>query len=251
MLLLPCLVQLALLVLSLTSNLVRHALISDAGLPKAAYLTVHTLAIEAVYGTIATCECGLREAFVAPAWLTALAHAADAFVMALGCLLCASYYVLVHFEASYRRRGSAWLILNNVVHLPTAIVPLAAAAAKPPAFLSAHAASLRLQAVAATAYAATYAAYVDSQPSAPYAFLARLAPPRIAFWTAGIVLAVLPFLAAAHAVVRALAVSETYRTRDWVRSLAVLICLDIFSLGTVIATIVRRRPSKPLRFRQL
>ena len=80
----PCLCQVALLLLSLISNWVRHGMLGDNSLPKSAYLTVHTLLIESVYGGISSCECVLRETSVAPPWLTALAHSLDAFVIALG-----------------------------------------------------------------------------------------------------------------------------------------------------------------------
>lgn len=245
--LLPCLVQLTLVVLSATSNLVRHTMISDCGLPKSAYLTVHTLLAQLAYSAIGTCECINRETLVAPPWLTAIAHAADAFLIALGILLFSAYYGLVHFERSYRTKADAsWLVLNHIVHLPTALIPLIGAAAKPPGLLSAHAAPLFTQAVLAVAYAVAYARHVNALPYPPYAFLRSLEPPRLTFWTAGIVFGVLPLLIISHYFVSFLATTRHYHTRHWKAMLAVLLIIDLLDLSALVivatATIRSDRP---------
>lgn len=233
--LIPCLVQLTLVVLSAISNLVRHTMISDCGLPKSAYLTVHTLLAELAYSAIGTCECLFRESLVAPPWLTAVAHAADAFLIALGILLFGAYYGLVHFERSYRTKADmTWLVLNHIVHLPTALIPLAGAFAKPPSLLSVHSAPLSTQTVLAIAYAVAYARHVNALPYPPYAFLRSLDPPRLAFWTAGIVLGVLPLLIMSHFFVAFLATASRYHTRHWKATLTVFLIIDLLDLSAVV-----------------
>ena len=92
--LVPCLVQVAATVLSLVSTLVRFTLISDVGQPKSAYLTVHTIVIQSVYGSLGSCDCLLRATTVSPPRLTAMSHGWDALVVAQGLLLFVSYYGL-------------------------------------------------------------------------------------------------------------------------------------------------------------
>lgn len=165
----------------IVSNVVRHTRLSDFGLPKSAYLTVHTLIVELVYTLLSAtdaCLCSVP-----------FANSLDVFVVALGILLSSSYYVLVH-------RDNA--LLNHIVHLPAGVVPIVVASTKSSEELSNRGFSLRVQTVIALVYASLYARYVDSFEKPPYDFLRRLKTPRIRFWTAGIAFGVLPILLLSH-----------------------------------------------------
>ena len=115
------------------ANVVRH----DAsrippvpGVPKSAFLTVHTLAWELAHASSSL----LATLGLAPAWLASFAHGCDAFVCGLGGLLFCAYYGLVHGEIAGEAaaRGTpSYLFDNHLIHAPTMLVIFVVAAASP------------------------------------------------------------------------------------------------------------------------
>lgn len=160
--------QLCLFGQTLLMNYVRHVKMPAAA-PKSAFLTVHTLAWQAVGTGLAV----LGLPFF------------DSFNIALGVLLFVAYYALVHEEEQW----------THLVHFPTAFIPVLSAAAKTnprttPVWL-------------AVGYAVAYALYVNSF-DAPYAFMRRLRRHKGAFWTAGVLL-VIPLMRISNACIPYLA----------------------------------------------
>lgn len=159
-------------------------------------------------------EALLRRLGAAPATLTAAAHGGDAFVAALGAVLWAAYYGLVHGEVARtaKARGTpSYAAWNHVVHFPTVFLPIVCLVAKDPRRLRAHAPPARSVACLAALYGLAYAAHVTRVAAAsakpPYAFMARLttARRRVAFWGGGVAVAVVPATLGAAALVAALA----------------------------------------------
>ena len=194
------------------ANVVRH----DAsrippvpGVPKSAFLTVHTLAWELAHASSSL----LATLGLAPAWLASFAHGCDAFVCGLGGLLFCAYYGLVHGEIASEaaaRKAPSYVRDNHLIHAPTMLVPVVVAAAKDPRALAARPGTAAVVAAAA-AYGAAYAAHATAcaarSARAPYAFMRRLDGPakRVGFWGGGVLFAAVPAALAAARLVDRLA----------------------------------------------